>query len=110
MCLGIPGRIIDLHDENPHLAMADVFGVQRQINVGLIDDGVVPGDWVLLHVGFAINKLGPEELAQVQASLSLVGNREGDSGDQQDPLADLEAELAERSMRRTEQGGVEQWA
>lgn len=105
MCLGIPGRIVELHEENPHLATADVFGVKRQINVGLLEEGVVPGDWVLLHVGFAVNKLSDEELELVNASLQMVGNTS-----REDALASLEAELEERSMRRTEQEGVEQWA
>lgn len=108
MCLGIPGRIVELHD-NPHLATADVFGVTRQINIGLLDGGVAPGEWVLLHVGFALEKLGPDALAQVQASLQLTGARQdGEDGD--DPLAALEEELAERSLRRMEEQEVDQWA
>ena len=106
MCLGIPAQIVALHD-HPHLVTADVFGARRQINVGLLEDGVAVGDWVLLHVGFAVNKLGPEELERVQASLRLVGN--ADDGDDGDSLAGLEAELAERSMRRQQQEEVDQW-
>lgn len=101
MCLGIPAQVVKLHD-HPHLVTADVFGARRQINVGLLDDGVAVGDWVLLHVGFAINKLGPDELEQVKASLHLLG-------DSDDSLAGLEAELAERSMRRQKQEEVDQW-
>lgn len=115
MCLGIPAQVIELLD-TPDLVVAEVFGARRQVNVGLIDAGVEPGDWVLLHVGFAIEKLGPDELERVQASLHLVGGGgtggAGDEGD--DPLAALEAELAERSMRREgqepEPEEVGQWA
>ena len=104
MCLGIPGLVVELDGSNPHLAIADVFGAQRQINVGLIEDGVVPGDWVLLHAGFALNKLSPEELDATRTSLQLVG-----AGSEEALLSSLEAELAERSQRRTEQEEFEQW-
>lgn len=99
MCLGIPARIVE-HLDHPHLATADVFGVKRQINVGLLDEAVVPGDWVLLHVGFALEKLGPEELERAYASLNMVGSASDGMA-----MASLEAELAERSERRMEQGG-----
>lgn len=109
MCLGIPGRIIETDDGNPHLATADVFGAARQVNIGLLEGGVEPGEWVLLHVGFAIEKLGPEGLARVQGSLALTGDG-GRGDDAASPLAALEAELAERSSRRTAQQEVGQWA
>ena len=54
MCLAIPGQIIEIVDEENRLATVDVAGVQRTINIGLLDDdgqGVGPGDWVLIHVG-----------------------------------------------------------
>lgn len=99
MCLGIPGRIVELLD-NPHLAIADVVGVKRRINVGLIDEGVAPGDWVLLHVGFAVEKLDAEGLERVNTSLQLVG-----AGSDDMALSSLESELAERSLWRAETGG-----
>jgi hydrogenase expression/formation protein HypC len=105
MCLGIPARIVELHGENGHLATADVLGVKRQINVGLLEEAVQPGDWVLLHVGFAVNRLSEEELELVNASLQMMGRASED-----DALASLEAELEQRSRRRTEQEEVEQWA
>jgi hydrogenase expression/formation protein HypC len=109
MCLGIPALIVETDDVNPHLATADVFGAARQVNVGLLEGGVEPGEWVLLHGGFAIEKLGPEALARVQGSLALTGDGHGGGG-AASPLAALEAELAERSSRRTAQQEVEQWA
>ncbi len=58
MCLGIPGQIIELVDANDQLARADVSGVTRVINVGLLEeDQARPGDWVLIHVGFAMSKI-----------------------------------------------------
>jgi len=61
MCLGIPGRVAEL-ETNPHLAMVEVTGVRRRINVGLLEDeGLVVGDWVLTHVGFAMSRIDEEE-------------------------------------------------
>jgi hydrogenase expression/formation protein HypC len=72
MCLGIPARIVELLD-HPDLAIADVFGAKRKINVGLLEEGVVPGEWVMLHVGFAIEKLDAHQVEMATASLDLLG-------------------------------------
>ena len=59
MCLAIPGQIVEVVDEANRLAKVDVAGVRRNVNIGLLDadgDGVGPGDWVLIHVGFAISQ------------------------------------------------------
>jgi hydrogenase expression/formation protein HypC len=56
VCLAVPGQIVDVVDEVNRLAKVDVAGVQRNVNVGLLD-GVGPGDWVLIHVGFAISQV-----------------------------------------------------
>ena len=55
MCLAIPGQIVEIVDEPNRLAKVDVAGVRRNVNIGLLDD-VGPGDWVLIHVGFAISR------------------------------------------------------
>src|SRR5262249_3712267 len=69
MCLAIPGQIVQLLGEND-LARADVSGVQRTINVGLLEDeNLAPGDWVLIHVGFAMSKVNEEE---AKASLEFL--------------------------------------
>jgi hydrogenase expression/formation protein HypC len=81
MCLAIPGRIVELVDEPNRLAKVDVAGVRRTVNVGLLDTADV-GDWVLIHVGFAISKVDEEE---AHATLSLV----------QAMGAEFEQELAE---------------
>jgi hydrogenase expression/formation protein HypC len=58
MCLGIPGEVVELLDSNTHLAKVDVAGVRRNINIDLLEDeNVAPGDWVLIHVGFAMAKI-----------------------------------------------------
>ena len=74
MCLGIPGQIIELVDANDQLARADVSGVTRVINIGLLDENQArPGDWVLIHVGFAMSKIDEREAELAMASLKLMG-------------------------------------
>ena len=72
MCLAIPGRILEVVDEENRLAKVDVAGVQRTINIGLLDaggDGAQVDDWVLIHVGFALSKVDEEE---AEATLTLL--------------------------------------
>lgn len=74
MCLGIPGEIIELVPGRPDLATVDVAGVRRPISIDLLGpDAVRPGDWVLVHVGFAMSKLDQEEAAATLALLSGLG-------------------------------------
>jgi hydrogenase expression/formation protein HypC len=68
MCLAIPGRIVEVVDEDLRLAKVDVAGVRRTVNVGLFDD-VGVGDWVLVHVGFAISVI---DQAEAEATLRLL--------------------------------------
>ena len=76
MCLGIPGRIVDWSDETDLLAEAEVAGVTRTINIGLVkDDGVDIGDWVLIHVGFAMSVIDEEEAAQAMEGLMMLGEQ-----------------------------------
>jgi hydrogenase expression/formation protein HypC len=74
MCLGIPGEVIEILAEQPDLAKVDVSGVKRLINIGLLaDDPPVPGEWVLIHVGFALSKIDEDEAAQAMAFLEGIG-------------------------------------
>lgn len=74
MCLGIPGQVVELLDHHEHLARVDVSGVSRTINIGLlVDDGIAVGDWVLIHVGFAMSKIDEEEARLALASLQMLG-------------------------------------
>jgi hydrogenase expression/formation protein HypC len=85
MCLAIPGRIEAVVDQENRLARVDVAGVRRTINVGLLDDdgrGVSPGDWVLIHVGFAMSRVDEQEAIATRRQLERMG-------------ADYEAELEE---------------
>ena len=72
MCLAVPGQIVEVVDEANHLAKVDVAGVQRSVNVGLLD-GVGPGDWVLIHVGFAISQVDEEEAIATRRLLEQMG-------------------------------------
>jgi len=92
MCLAIPGRVIEVVDEENRLAKVDVAGVLRNVNVGLLDrdgEGAGPGDWVLIHVGFALSKVDEEE---AQATLRLL-QQMGDAYEQE--LEDLRTSVIE---------------
>jgi hydrogenase expression/formation protein HypC len=74
MCLGIPGEVIELHPEQADLAKVNVSGVRRMINIGLLsDDPPVPGEWVLIHVGFALSKIDEQEAAAALQYLEGIG-------------------------------------
>jgi hydrogenase expression/formation protein HypC len=74
MCLGIPGEIIEVHSDRPDLATVDVSGVRRAINIGLLEgEEIRPGDWILIHVGFALSKIDEEEAAAALNFLESIG-------------------------------------
>jgi hydrogenase expression/formation protein HypC len=92
MCLAIPGQVVEITDAANRLAKVDVAGVQRTVNVGLLDAdgaGAEPGDWVLIHVGFALSKVDEEEAA---ATLRLL---EGMGADYEQELMELRESLIE---------------
>jgi hydrogenase expression/formation protein HypC len=72
MCLAIPGQIVELVDEPNQLARVEVAGVRRTVNVGLLD-GVGAGDWVLIHVGFAISQIDEDEARATRELLEQMG-------------------------------------
>ena len=79
MCLGIPGEVVELLDDPPDLAKVDVSGVRRAINIGLLsDEKVEPGDWVLIHVGFALSKIDEQEAKAALAFLEGIGQAYAD--------------------------------
>lgn len=62
MCLGIPGQIVEIVDDAHQLAKVDVSGVKRNVSIALVrSEGIAPGDWVLIHVGFAMSKINEHE-------------------------------------------------
>jgi hydrogenase expression/formation protein HypC len=74
VCLGIPGQLVEFLDSHEHLARVDVSGVTRIINIGLLEDEPLErGDWVLIHVGFAMSKIDEAEAERALASLELLG-------------------------------------
>ena len=76
MCLAIPGQIVKLVDDANQLAQVDVAGVKRNVNIGLLsegDDPARPGDWVLIHVGFALSKVDEEEAMATRRLLEAMG-------------------------------------
>ena len=68
MCLGIPGRVVEWVDRDNRIAKAEVSGVRRAINLGLVEDADV-GDWVLIHVGFAMSVI---DEAEADATLDFL--------------------------------------
>ena len=77
MCLAIPGQIVELFPDCPTAAMIDVVGVRRKIDLGLLQDDLpVMGDWVLIHVGFAMSKISEEEALDQMRTLRMLGEAE----------------------------------
>jgi hydrogenase expression/formation protein HypC len=89
MCLAIPGQIVALEEQETLLALIEVSGVRRRVNVGLLEGEVRVGDWVLIHVGFAIAKVDERE---AHATLELL-QQLGEHYDQE--LADLKGSAIE---------------
>jgi hydrogenase expression/formation protein HypC len=77
VCLAIPGQIVEVIDELNRLAQVDVAGVRRTVNIGLLDadddGGAAAGDWVLIHVGFALSKVDEEEAHATLRLLEQMG-------------------------------------
>jgi hydrogenase expression/formation protein HypC len=79
MCLAIPGRVIEVVDPANRIASVEVAGVRRKVNIGLLDGegdgaGVGPGDWVLIHVGFAMSRVDEEEALETHRMLEALGS------------------------------------
>jgi len=87
MCLGVPGRVVEI---DGWIATVDFFGVRRTVSLQVVDEPVVPGDYVLNHVGFAIRRIPAEEIAETLA----LYERLIELAEQDDPmLADLQSEI-----------------
>jgi hydrogenase expression/formation protein HypC len=86
MCLAIPGMVVEIVNAEFRLARVDIAGVRRVINVGLLDDargiGVTPGEWVLVHVGFALSRVDEAEAAATLAMLAGMGRDYDDAIDE----------------------------
>ena len=75
MCLGIPGELVEMPCDDTDLALVSVAGVRRRVNIGLLteEDRVAVGDWILIHVGFALAKIDEKEAAAALATLNDLG-------------------------------------
>lgn len=74
MCLAIPGQIIELDMQNSQLALVDVVGVRRKVDLRLLESqNPVPGDWVLIHVGFAMSKISEADAVEQMKTLEMLG-------------------------------------
>jgi len=79
MCLGVPGQIIEVVDAGNFLATAEMSDAKRTINIALVDaDGIAPGDWVLVHAGFALNKMTAEEALEARRILQEMADAYAD--------------------------------
>ncbi|WP_067834030.1 HypC/HybG/HupF family hydrogenase formation chaperone [Nocardia lijiangensis] len=78
MCLGIPGRVVRMADGyHGQIALVDVSGETRKVNIGMLDEGsIAPGDWVIIHMGFAVEKTDESGAAEALAGLRLLGRGE----------------------------------
>lgn len=75
MCLAIPGKIVEIVDTENHIAKVNVGGVKRNVNIGMLDN-VIVGDYVLVHVGFAMSKVDEREAEETLRLLQELGSYE----------------------------------
>ncbi len=83
MCLGIPGEIVEITHRDNKLAMVEVMGVRREVNIAcVVDDGhpleACIGDWVLVHVGFAMSRIDAEEAQRTLDVLKMLGEAQAE--------------------------------
>lgn len=95
MCLGVPGRVVSVHDQ---IALVDFWGARRETRLDVIDEPVQPGDYILNHVGFAIRRIPP---AEIQETLALYEQLLTESGDDM-MAADVRGEMDAGTARAAE--------
>ena len=80
MCLGIPGRVVEMvPGYGDQLALVEVEGAARKVNIGLLDEAPAPGPWVLIHMGFAVELTDPVGAEEAMAGLELMGRSRDDA-------------------------------
>jgi hydrogenase expression/formation protein HypC len=81
MCLGIPGRVVEMVEGyGDQLVLVDVVGGRSRVNLGMLDDQEVsPGDWLLIHMGFAVDRIDQAQADRARAGLEMMGRRLEDS-------------------------------
>ncbi len=101
MCLGIPGQLTGGETGHPDLATVDMGGVTRVVNIGLLDEPPRPGDWILVHMGFALSTMTAREAADALAALGAEREAEDrEAGDLQALLDAVDREVADREAAR----------
>lgn len=80
MCLGIPGRVVAMVEGyGDQLALVDVMGAQRQINIGMLEEqDLVAGDWIVIHMGFALERIDAAGAEKALAGLEMMGRPRDD--------------------------------
>lgn len=105
MCLGIPGQLVEIISLAEHRAIVEVDGVRREVNIGLVmgdPGGIAVGEWVLIHVGFAMTKIDEEEAASSLAFIKLLGSVYDDELEQfaQEPELTVDDQEADSEVVR----------
>ena len=98
MCLGIPAQLVAGDTGHPDLAMVDMGGVSRAINVGLLDDRPGPGNWVLVHMGFALQTMTAQEARDALDALGAEREAADREADALEAAMDAAAQAAEEAM------------
>jgi len=88
MCLGVPGKVIEVHDS---VALVDFWGVRKEVRLDIVDENVSPGDYILNHVGFAIRRIPPESIGETLALYEMLLAQADDDLMSLDVRAEIEA-------------------
>ena len=88
MCLGVPGRVLEIHDS---MATVDFWGVRRQVCLDIVDEPVSIGDYILNHVGFAIRRIPEESIAETLSLYETLMRENEDDFMAADVRAEIEA-------------------
>jgi hydrogenase expression/formation protein HypC len=98
MCLGIPAQLVAGDTGHPDLAMADMGGVSRAVNIGLLDERPAPGDWVLVHMGFALSTMTAQEARDALDALGAEREAADREADAMAAAMDAAAQAAAEAM------------
>ena len=88
MCLGVPGKVIEVHDS---VALVDFWGVRKEVRLDIVDEAVAPGDYILNHVGFAIRRIPLESIEETLALYEMLLAEGGDDLMKLDVRSEIEA-------------------
>jgi hydrogenase expression/formation protein HypC len=102
MCLGIPAQLVAGDTGHPDLVMAEVGGVPRAVNIGLLDERPGPGDWILVHMGFALSAMTAGEARDALAALGAERDAADREADALQAAMDAAAHAAQEAMASRE--------